>query len=294
MIALLNRSAACQSATRRRKFSPGQGTTTVPQARTTTTGSGSTSAADADRSGAARQSTRAVNSTSRDRVPTLTHLGCRSRTSPARTGASKATDAYPATSPSSPSVRMHSSVATCRASPARRRRRRASRRNGHARRARTGDSSAGGAGGPVGVLALGQRVADRAGRGLRGQLAQVGVLPRAERVPDRQGDAVPQADLLADRIDDGVHPGLRAGGLTGREAGRVGTAQAGQPQSGPLHRHGRMGAGPSRSPARPPARPTAAPRPRPAGRGSACLASPRSVPAPPTDRPSSLTARSRS
>ena len=47
-----------------KSFSPGQGTTTVPRARTTTTGSASTSAADAlDRSGAARQSTRAVNAT---------------------------------------------------------------------------------------------------------------------------------------------------------------------------------------------------------------------------------------
>ena len=63
MIAVLNRSTACQSATRRGKFSPGQGTTTVPR-------------------------------------PAVA-----SSTSPARTGASNVTDADPANSPSSRSVR---------------------------------------------------------------------------------------------------------------------------------------------------------------------------------------------
>src|SRR3712207_2097582 len=70
------------------------GTTTVPTALVTSTGSGSTSAALADRSGRPRQTTWAVSSTFRDRVPTATSRAVASTTSPAMSGAWNRTSSY--------------------------------------------------------------------------------------------------------------------------------------------------------------------------------------------------------
>ena len=63
-------------------------------------------------SGRPRQITRTVKSMVRDRVPTRVTTASTSSTSPARTGARNCTSEYDANSPSSPSVRMQTSVAT--------------------------------------------------------------------------------------------------------------------------------------------------------------------------------------
>ena len=70
-------------------------------------------------------------------------------------------------------------------------------------------------------------------RGLR-QRGQVGVRLVEQRVPDRQRDAVLQADLVAYGVDEVVHP---------RQPVGVGAGQAGQAQLRPLDRHGGVRAG---------------------------------------------------
>ena len=77
-----------------------------------TTGSASIDAADDETSGVPRPTTVAVKRISRDRRPTRTSSAVTSSTSPARTGARNCTSAYDANRPSSPSLRMQSSVAT--------------------------------------------------------------------------------------------------------------------------------------------------------------------------------------
>ena len=58
--------------------------------------------------------------------------------------------------------------------------------------------------------------------------------PGQQGVPDRQRDAVLEPDVGADRVDEPVDP---------RDAVGVGAADTGQPQHGPLDRHGGVGAG---------------------------------------------------
>ena len=66
---------------------------------------------------APRATTWTAKSMTRDLVPTRTSSQLTSSTSPARTGARNCTSEYDANSPSSPSVRMHISVATSPNSP---------------------------------------------------------------------------------------------------------------------------------------------------------------------------------
>lgn len=79
---------------------------------TATIGSSSTSAADSPLSGRPRHTTVAAKSTVRLRVPTRVTVAVTSSTSPAFIGARNCTSEYEANNPSSPSVRMHTSVAT--------------------------------------------------------------------------------------------------------------------------------------------------------------------------------------
>jgi hypothetical protein len=81
----------------------------VPVAVTATTGGSSTRAADPPEP---RHTTRATKSTVRDREPIRVTVADTSTTSPARTGARNCTSEYDANRPSSPSRRMHTSVAT--------------------------------------------------------------------------------------------------------------------------------------------------------------------------------------
>src|SRR4030095_6535159 len=95
----------------------GEGTTTVPVALTASSGSARTSAAEADRSGRPRQTTRHSKASVRLRLPTRVTVAEISSTSPARIGARNWTSLYEAKRPSSPSVRMQTSVATSPKSP---------------------------------------------------------------------------------------------------------------------------------------------------------------------------------
>ena len=58
-----------------------------------------------------------------------------------------------------------------------------------------------------------------------GELAQVGTLGAAQRVPDREGDAVLEPHVCADDVDEPVDPG---------GAVAVGSFETGQPQRGAL------------------------------------------------------------
>ncbi len=75
------------------------------------------------------------------------------------------------------------------------------------------------------VLAVGELEGDGTGAGLLGQGKQVVGVAAPERVPDGQGDAVLEADVGADHVEQPVDP---------RRAVGVGTGEAGQPQRGPL------------------------------------------------------------
>src|ERR1035437_359091 len=88
------------------------GTTTTPRAVVATIGSFSSSAADSPPAGLLRVITRTSKLISRLREPTRTRVASISMQSPARTGARNCTSLYEANRPSSPSVRMHISVAT--------------------------------------------------------------------------------------------------------------------------------------------------------------------------------------
>ena len=69
---------------------------------------------------------------------------------------------------------------------------------------------------------------------LLGEGQQVGGLAAAQGVPDRGGDAVLEADPVADRVDEVVDP---------RDVLVVGTGQAGEAQRRALHRHRGVAAG---------------------------------------------------
>ena len=94
-------------------------------------------------------------------------------------------------------------------------------------------------GGALGVPAGGHPELDAAaprspGRRLLRQGEQVRCDAAAQRVPDRQRDAVLQADVRPHGVGQVVDPGHPLG---------VGTLQPGQPERGPLHRHRGVGAG---------------------------------------------------
>ena len=96
----------------RRTFS---GTTQVPRARATITGSGKKSADDSNvssRRGVGTITLRATNSMPSEVLPQRVMVPSASMKSPARTGARNSTASYARNSPSSPSARMHNSVAT--------------------------------------------------------------------------------------------------------------------------------------------------------------------------------------
>ena len=81
----------------------------------------------------------------------------------------------------------------------------------------------------LGVAALGEPERDRAGARLLGQRGQVVGLAAHQRVPDRQRDAVLEAHVGADDVDQSVDPGRALG---------VGALQSGEPERGPLDGHG--------------------------------------------------------
>jgi hypothetical protein len=83
------------------------------------------------------------------------------------------------------------------------------------------------------VAALGQPEADAAGGRLLGERRQVVGLAAAQRVPDRQGDAVGQPALIVQVRPDHVGEPVDPRGAVG-----VGALEAGQPERGPLDRHG--------------------------------------------------------
>src|SRR5688572_26638230 len=91
---------------------PDGGTPTVPTAVAAGSDGSRTTAAEAPPAGSARQTTQASSCRVRLRRPTRVTVAATSTTSPARTGARNCTESYDANSPSSPSVRMQTSVAT--------------------------------------------------------------------------------------------------------------------------------------------------------------------------------------
>ena len=91
--------------------------------------------------------------------------------------------------------------------------------------------AAGRGGGALGVDTLREAEPDRAGGRLLGELQQVRALTASYGVPDGQRDAVLEADVGADAVDEPVDP---------RRALGVGSLETGQPQRRSLDRHGRV------------------------------------------------------